>query len=309
MTSPSWENRRLGRERMPLVEMRVRTKIPKTELDKKLGKVVTDTDFNVLLTGPTKVTSPSGEPLFIYLPKAIPQEILDEHYDTLHEISLDSRNSTDNRGMASGSQYIKINKVKKANKVKSTVVGYLDGSKKTHRFPYCRTTAWTGRSTDEFKSLYPMFQAVGKLFETYEPKRYAVQKKRADASDPSWVVPNTPYTTFTVNNTYPTGVHVDKGDLDKGFSCLAVWRRGKYAGGYLTLPEWRIAVDMKEGDLVLMDAHQWHGNTSMELLSPDAERISVVLYYRTEVLNCGSWDEEYAKMLDSKKGKIKVADK
>jgi len=137
--------------------------------------------------------------------------------------------------------------------------------------------------------------------ERYVPKRFAAQWARAEATDPAWRVPGTPFTTMTVNNTYPTGVHVDKGDLDVGFSCLAVWRRGQYSGGHLTFPEWRIAIDLQDGDLVLMDAHQWHGNTALELESEDAERISLVLYYRTKLLQCGPEGVEKLRGIRAKK--------
>jgi hypothetical protein len=52
---------------------------------------------------------------------------------------------------------------------------------------------------------------------------------------------------------------------------------------------------MKEGDLILMDAHQWHGNVAIERLSDDAERISLVLYYRTNMMFCGTMEAEAEK--------------
>jgi hypothetical protein len=90
-------------------------------------------------------------------------------------------------------------------------------------------------------------------------------------------------------------VHQDAGDLDQGYSCLAVLRYGQYAGGHLTFPEYRVACDLGHGDVLLMDAHQWHGNTALSLGSPDAERISVVCYYRTKMAACGSPAAEQAK--------------
>ena len=100
---------------------------------------------------------------------------------------------------------------------------------------------------------------------------------------------------MTVNNNYPTGVHTDKGDLDEGYSCLMALRRGEYTGGNLVFPEYRVSVNMKEGDLLLMDAHQWHGNTNIVKGSEDAERISLVLYYRTDMMFCGTMEAEAEK--------------
>ena len=277
---------------MELAEIRVRSRIPKAELDKKVGRILTESDYNVRLTGATKVLGPGGQPLVIYLPGVLSGTLNEEHYPVLHGI----KDKTDNRGLASGSKRVKVNLQHKANNIRSALLGSFEPSGGA-RFPYCRTTAWTGKHTEEFSSLYPLFRYIGRQMERYVPKRYAVQWARAEATDSAWRVPGTPFTTMTVNNTYPTGVHVDKGDLDAGFSCLAVWRRGQYSGGHLTLPEWRIAVDMQDGDLLLMDAHQWHGNTALELESEDAERISLVLYYRTDMLACGTAEEELGKQI------------
>lgn len=100
---------------------------------------------------------------------------------------------------------------------------------------------------------------------------------------------------MTVNNTYSTGVHKDAGDLPEGFSCLSVLRRGIYDGGVLVFPEFRVGVDLQDGDAIYMDPHEWHGNTQIEKLSPDAERISCVLYYRTRMRECQDPDSELAK--------------
>jgi hypothetical protein len=293
---------RLAQTKLPmqLVELRVRSRTPQDELDRKLGKIVTPKDYNLLLTGPTRVVAPAGQPLLIYLPRAIPAALNATHYPTLHGI----KGQTDNRGLASGSRTIQLRRQRRANQVASTIIGNFDRA--GGRFPYCRTTAWTGKNTEQFRALYPLFQHIAAQMQTYVPARYAVQMAEAERTHPDWRVGDTPFTTMTVNNTYPTGVHVDKGDLDEGFSCLAVWRRGQYAGGHLTFPEWRLAIDLQDGDLVLMDAHQWHGNTAMELLSEDAERISLVLYYRTRVKACGSEIEERQRELAIKTKNIKA---
>ena len=82
-----------------LAEARLRTKIPAEELDAKKGLIITNNDFNIVVTGPTKLYKPDGSLLLIYLPKAIPDHVLDETYATLHELK---KLQTDNRGLASG---------------------------------------------------------------------------------------------------------------------------------------------------------------------------------------------------------------
>ena len=272
-----------------LPTIRLRNKIPKEELDRKLGKIITDDDINILLTGPSRVLKPNGEPLAIYLPKAIPENIANVAYPILHTI----QGLTDNRGLASGSERVMRGKTSRANSVKSSIIGYFDPYKNWH--PFCRTTAWTGSHAEKFGELIPLFENCGDHFKEHVPDRYAVQKRRCDSTKQEWVIGNSPFTTITVNNTYPTGVHVDAGDLVDGFSNLACLRRGEYTGGILTFPEFRLGIDLQDRDLVLMDPHEWHGNTALNLKSDDAERISLVLYYRTNMLECGTAEEEILK--------------
>jgi hypothetical protein len=148
-----------------------------------------------------------------------------------------------------------------------------------------------------------VFQGVAAELERHVPDRYAAQRAYADKADPAWVIPGTPFTTITVNNTYPTGVHTDKGDLDAGFSTITCIRRGDYTGGQLVFPEYRVAVDMRHGDLLMMDAHDWHGNVMLvcacgkeangACVDCGAERISLVSYFRTKITECGTPEEEY----------------
>jgi hypothetical protein len=282
-----------------LIDIRLRTRISDEELEQKKGKLLTEQDFNVLLTGSTTVRKPDGKLLLIYMRGILGEELLDKSYETLH---LLKDHKSENRGLASGMK-------RAANRpgvrtytkpIASTIVGSFDpaGPKQ-----YCRLTAWSGRETEKFQSLWPLFQTMSGIFKERVPDRFAAQEQFAKQTHSEWVIPGTVFTTITINNSYPTGVHTDKGDLDEGFSNLAVLRKGEFTGGRLTFPRFRIAVDMQHGDMILMDAHEWHGNTSMFCACGDpmasrpcakcgAERISVVAYYRTKMKACGSLEEE-----------------
>lgn len=270
-------------------ELRVLTKIAAEEMDSKVGKILTDTDYNVLLTGPVRILKRDGSPLIVYLPGHMPQQLRDLAYPILTKI----RSSIRNRGLAGGAPRVKVHGASFANPVMSSIIGNIE--QQGGRYPLCRTTAWSGENTRQFAALYPYFQFVSDTFRTLVPDRWANQADMCAQTDPAWVIPGTVFSTVTVNNTYPTGVHKDAGDLDSGFSCLTVLRRGDYSGGILTFPEYRLAVNLRDGDVILMDAHEWHGNTAIVRNTQDAERISVVLYYRTKIAQCGSPAEELAK--------------
>lgn len=293
-----------------LVDIRLRSKISQRELAEKEGKIITDSDMNVLLTGPTFVRKPDGKPLCVYLPGVMTDLCTDEVYRILHGLRSAR---TDNRGLASGTLRAVRGTQNRARAmpVASAIIGSVDPG---GVYKYCRQTAWTGKNLPQWQALQPFFQGVAGHLREHVPDRYENQMTEARATKPEWVVPGTPFSTITVNNTYPTGVHTDKGDLDKGFSTIVCLRYGKYTGGTLAFPEYRVGVNMKHGDLILMDAHEWHGNTAIvckcgTTLKKDcsdcgAERISVVSYYRTKMAACGTMEDELNKAV---KGREKRA--
>lgn len=289
-----------------MIDLRLRTRVPAEELQAKVGKILGPEDYNLLLTGTARIRMPDNRPLAVYLPGVLTGE-LDKPgiYEILHGLQP---LRTNNRGVASGSQRFRTRHGAAkpgggrtySRQVSSAIIGAADPQgQKVH----CRLTAWTGTHLPQWQALQPLLQMVATNQKLFVPERAAAQQAEADRTDPAWVVPGTPFSTITVNNTYPTGVHTDKGDLDAGFSTIACLRRGPYTGGHLVFPEYRVAVDMHHGDLLLMDAHQYHGNTALVCgcgREPNgcctecgAERISVVSYFRTKVAECGSPEEEY----------------
>src|SRR5690625_7796513 len=91
----------------------------------------------------------------------------------------------------------------------------------TGRYKYCRLTAWTGQNVPHWQELHPLLKDVASALKEYVPDCYEAQADEADRSKPEWVVPGTPFTTVTVNNSLPTGVDTDHSDLKKDFSFLA----------------------------------------------------------------------------------------
>lgn len=302
---------------LQLPEYRVRTRIPQEELEQKLGKILTEDDVNVLVNNDAVLRKPDGSLLLIYRRGILDSGLLEASYDTLHELR---KHESNNRGLASGTPRFKLFKDAKwayAENRPSTIIGAFDSNPPRR---YCRLTAWSGKEIEKFHGLFPLFGAIGNEFEKHVPDRWEAQMQRVRNTHPDWVIQGTPFTTITVNNSYPTGVHTDKGDLDEGFSTLAVLRRGDYRGGYLCFPEYRVGVDMKHGDLLLMDAHEWHGNTMLICNvcntpmnagwheSCGSERISVVSYFRTKMTECGSMDDELSKAASQSEAKSGIVD-
>jgi hypothetical protein len=187
-----------------------------------------------------------------------------------------------------------------ANQVNSGLAGFFD---RYPRIPYGRATSYTEHNRETYEKCYPFMRKLSKCFSELLPQRYGVQKSCADKIDPRFRVAgeDTPFTTITVNKNFRTAAHRDAGDLHEGFSNLTVVAKEKdWEGGYLVLPEFRVAINIRPGDLLLINNHAGiHGNT--ELLPPegktleDMERISLVCYFREKMQELGSWEYERAR--------------
>lgn len=281
-----------------MLELRLRSKVAEEELQQKVGNILEPSDINIMLTGPVRLLKPDGKPLLVYLPGAIDPELKEQAMPCLHKLK---GSYTSNRGLASGSERVQgAGERSYARGVDSAIVGAFEASGPKQ---YCRLTAFARDEMDKWQEVFPLLHRLAELMREHVPERYAAQAKEAARTAPDWVIPGTPFTTVTVNNTYPTGVHTDKGDLDEGFSNVICFRSGEFKGGWLCFPEYRVGVDLQDRDLILFDAHEWHGNTQFDPKplrkvhgqldgDPGFERISIVSYFRTKMTQCGSGQDE-----------------
>lgn len=182
-----------------------------------------------------------------------------------------------------------------ANEVMSGIAGYFD---RYPRIPYGRATSYTEHNPERFKGCFQYVERLNEEFKYLLPERWARQRAAADKLDPRFLVGNTVFTTITVNKNFRTAAHWDAGDLSTGFSNLGVITNGKdYRGGYLVLPEFRVAVNIRPGDVLLINNHEGlHGNTAIEG-DEGFERMSLVCYFREKMLDLGSWEYEQVRKL------------
>ena len=168
-----------------------------------------------------------------------------------------------------------------ANPVHSGIAGFFD---RYPRIPYCRTTSYSTNHSNKFEGAIPFIEKISDQFKELVPGRWSNQNKEISKLDPGFRIGESVYTTITVNKTYRTAAHRDAGDLPTGFGNLSVVSNGvPYTGANLVFPEFRAAVDVQPGDMIMMDVHEIHGNTP---IGGEGERISVVCYMREKMSDC-----------------------
>ena len=154
----------------------------------------------------------------------------------------------------------------------------------------CRTTQFTKKYVAKWNKTIPLIKEADKLFKQLVPDRHKIQLEIANKT-PEFQIDGTAYSTITLNYNWRTATHCDSGDLDEGCGNLIVLEKSKsnckdsckdFTGGYLGFPRWGICVDVRQGDFLAMDVHEFHSNTP---IIGDG-RLSVVCYLRKKMINC-----------------------
>lgn len=299
--------------------------------EKDIDEII-DEDADVYTKDPD---APDGKKLLFKLRKnVIPHDVIKLAWKNFYK----SANASRNRGAAAGpidvkskywtrrklnkksikgwsAQYMekgKLSKMRVNNNVFSSVLGYFE------KTPFmglpCRLTSYTQLYFDQYKAGTPYIEAIDDLFKKLVPDRYAIQYKRAK-SNPAFQIADTSFSSVTINRNFRTGLHMDAGDLREGFGNLSVIERGKYSGGYTIFPRYKVGINLRTGDFVAMDVHEWHCNTELkedaadkkfnssipEIYRNDKEtgtqgidklysRVSFVCYLREKLADCKAKD-------------------
>ena len=256
-----------------------------TYFSEKDADTIFDTDVDVYAKDPE---APGGKRLLARLRKnVIPHDIVQLAWKNFYNSASASRN----RGAAAGpidlkspywkkrkpteinghsARYMengKTSKMRVNNNVFSSVLGYFEQTP-FMKLP-CRLTSYTQRYFEEYKAGIPYIEEIDNLFKKLVPDRYSPQYKQAKAN-PAFQIADTAFSSVTMNRNFRTGLHMDDGDMRKGFGNLSVIERGKYHGGYTLFPRYKVGFDLRTGDFLAMDVHEWHCNTEMRETAEDA---------------------------------------
>jgi hypothetical protein len=172
------------------------------------------------------------------------------------------RNPTKIQGYSAYDGKMRVN-----NNVNSSVLGYFDATP-FMKLP-CRLTTYTMRYWKYYNHGLPFIREIDKCFAALVPDRYKLQRKAAEQK-PLLHITDTAFSSVTVNRNFRTALHRDAGDFREGYGNLSVIERGEYHGGYTLFPQYGVGFNVRTGDFLAMDVHQWHCNT--ELYETEADK-------------------------------------
>jgi hypothetical protein len=168
----------------------------------------------------------------------------------------------------------------RCNPVKSFLAGYQIPRFQTRGQPAGFSKAFP----EDWEKAVPFFEAIGDaldhhmFYEARAMHRWCVRH----AVKPALTIGRTCLSTVAVNVNYESRFHYDRGDMRDGYSTLtAIPVGGSYTGGYLVLPRYGIAIDVREGDILFNKAHvDLHGNSPIHGETPGSKRVSFVTYLK-----------------------------
>ena len=155
---------------------------------------------------------------------------------------------------------MKESAMKVNNEVASNPIGFYGETKGMGLDLPCRLTHYTRQNMENYENSKVYFKSMGDLYKDLYPEQYEKQLERAKQNE--YHIEGTPYSTITINRNFRTAAHQDSGDFG-GWASLSVLEEGKYHGGYLVLPKYRIAIDLRHGDYLICDVHNFHANTEL----------------------------------------------
>ncbi len=206
-----------------------------------------------------------------------------EHWNN-HPVAVVDKNGNElKEGHNQTTSFIKmkkgeINKRKRSNQVMSNSIGGYD---KSNRFP-CRLTNWTRKNLDAYKSVYGLSQKVSELYFSYCPDKWLNQYDKYIKSPPEYTIPDTNFSTLTINCDFRTAAHKDAGDCKDGMTAFTVKNLDNFKGGELVFPTYDLALDICEGDLLIFNPHITHCNNPLKKQG----RMSFVFYLREKMDKC-----------------------
>jgi len=261
---------------------KVRKIMTDEQIAAKEAKFFSEKAFPHIVDHNADVYTEDGQLLLRFRKNVLPLRNIDAAYEALIQFA---KQKVTSRGNASGS---KIKVVGMNNEVMSNVIGYFDKYSIFEKHMFLKTkipkkykvriTSFTRQYPDKWARVVPLIQDIDRQYRKLVPKEYRAQKAAADQT--AYRIDGTAFSTVTTNVNFRTALHKDAGDFTEGFGNLVVIERGEYEGAYTGFPQYGVAVDVRTGDFLAMDVHQYHANTKLRLKSPDTIRMSLVSYLR-----------------------------
>jgi hypothetical protein len=272
------------------------------ELERLLGRLPTEADYECLFEEDVKVYDPHGEVLAQLVRNSLTRRTVTDTAkliktvkgDLSHRGGVVYRRSMMYREISNGDlidytavppsviQLLRAQNSRLGLKGPySDFLGYfdMDGRKQ-----FCRETAWSLRRPDIFDVSKPLVHEVEYVYKDEQRRYWRRQKQFMEGVSRKYKYPDSVFSTVTANLNLRCCTHCDAGDFRGGLGNLVVLELGNDRSGILVMPADGVAFIVRPTDVLLMNVHRPHGNLPLVV---GGTRLTGVLYAREHINDCG----------------------
>ncbi len=251
-------------------------RIEKKQLDYReyIKRPAQTSDYKEVIRGDTIVEDSEGRPILLYFKFQHPTEQI---VQTCMEIPYETSRRSD--GLVTTSR----------------IFGFDPAT--GIRKPYCSATILATRHPRHHQTIVEFGKQISSIYKEHPPDAFTKHSAVADAKiAPEWRIQGTPFTSGIINKNNQLNYHFDSGNFKGVYSNMIVFKNN-VTGGYLSLPEYDIALECADNTLVMFDGQSiLHGVTPIQFYGKNSYRYSIVYYTLEALWNCGDITTEIAKV-------------
>lgn len=182
-------------------------------------------------------------------------------------------------------------------KSNSSLIGYRPRKPPVEDF--CTITTSSYNQPIEHEIFMETSKKLAEIYKKYLPEMYhkhmrklKEKNSRGEELLDEYILEQTPFTSGIVNKNNQLNYHYDAGNIKGVVSAMIVVKKD-VAGGYLSLPEYDVAIELKNNSAIFFNGQNiLHGVTPIAKASADAYRYSVVFYTLDKMWKCLGVEEE-----------------
>ena len=249
-------------------------------IDRKALRVLSESDYDFLVTEPTSVYL-NNVLSAVYLPNGIwSDDDIGDLMDALENLQF----TFEPYGrVASGGQAGGLSTHSKS-------FGWMP--RRAMRNDFCHIAVMANSNPELHKRLCELGKYASDIYAEYVPDVWQAHKEKVtNTINPKHLVSGV-YTGGIVNKNSALGGHVDGGNVTGTWNSQMTIKKD-IQGGYLVLPELRIAFEVANGSMSLFEAQKlWHGVTPVIKTRKNSIRYSVVWFSLAMLKHCLEPQEE-----------------
>jgi len=245
------------------------------DLEKYIRRSALESDYSTLITEPTTVVNEKGKVLLVY-----------------YEMDFDCRE------IVGDLKAIKYHEGKRSRGLqsRSRIFGWRPRAD-FRSAGSCSSTSLAAEFPKEHAVVCKWAEKIQDFYFGGDPEIFEKHKALIDEKvKPEYRVNGTVFTSGIINKNNPLKYHFDTGNFNDVFSCMVVFKSG-ITGGFLSLPEYDIGIELKNNSLFMFDGQGiLHGVTPIKRASPLSYRYSIVYYSLKRMWQCLEITEELVRM-------------